>query len=349
MATQIQNVRQLLADVRQELRNKPNIVATGVGYKVVNGKPTEEPALICSVSTKKAKKFLSQHELIPEKIQNIATDVYPTGVIHALQDPKRKFRPAPGGVSIGHVSITAGTLGCLVEKNGQQYILSNNHVLANSNDASIGDNIIQPGAADGGSFPEDRIAELSEFVPIQFQGGSGGGGGGGGGGGSDCKIANSTAGVLNAVAALLGSKTRLVAQKQVVTQAGENLVDCAIAKPLSDDFVKNEILNIGKIAGVAEGTLAMAVKKSGRTTGFTTGTILQIDVTVDVSYGTNKIATFVDQLMTGGGMSAGGDSGSTILNEQNELVGLLFAGSSNSTILNRIQNVFTALDINILP
>ncbi|MCA9734796.1 MAG: hypothetical protein H6696_07125 [Deferribacteres bacterium] len=346
MATQIQDVRKLLNEVRRELRSKPNIVATGVGYKIVNGKLTDEPALICSVSTKKAKKFLSTSEVIPASIQNIATDVYPTGVIHALDDPTKKFRPAPGGVSIGHVAITAGTLGCLVQKNGVHYILSNNHVLANSNDASIGDHIIQPGAADGGSYPDDRIAELSEFVTIQFQGS---GGDDGGGGGSDCKVANSTASILNAFAVMLGSRTRLVATRDVPIQAGENLVDCAIAKPLSNDSVKNEILNIGKITGVAEGTLGLAVKKSGRTTGFTTGTILQIDVTVDVSYGTNKVATFVDQLMTGGGMSAGGDSGSAILNDKNELVGLLFAGSSNSTIFNRIQNVFTALDINIIP
>lgn len=346
MATQIQDVRKLLNEVRRELRSKPNIVATGVGYKIVNGKLTDEPALICSVSTKKAKKFLSTSEVIPASIQNIATDVYPTGVIHALDDPTKKFRPAPGGVSIGHVAITAGTLGCLVQKNGVHYILSNNHVLANSNDASIGDHIIQPGAADGGSYPDDRIAELSEFVTIQFQ---------------EAvvtmvaeaeaitKVANSTASILNAFAVMLGSRTRLVATRDVPIQAGENLVDCAIAKPLSNDSVKNEILNIGKITGVAEGTLGLAVKKSGRTTGFTTGTILQIDVTVDVSYGTNKVATFVDQLMTGGGMSAGGDSGSAILNDKNELVGLLFAGSSNSTIFNRIQNVFTALDINIIP
>ncbi len=341
MAAQLQDVRRLLAEAKKELFSKPNVVATGVGYKIVNGRPTDELAVICSVNSKKSKKFLVESEMIPASIQNIPTDVNPTGVIYAQQDPTGKFRPAPGGVSVGHVDITAGTLGCLVQRDGVQYILSNNHVLANSNDADIGDKIVQPGPADGGSYPADQFAELSDFIRITFQGG-------GNGGGSTCPIANGAAAVLNGIAALLGSQTRLVSTKKMGIQADENLVDCAIAKPLDNNWVKNEILHIGKIQGVAEGTLGLGVKKSGRTTGLKTGTIQQIDVTVDVSYGTNKIATFVDQLMTGN-MSAGGDSGSAILNDQNEIVGLLYAGSSSNTIINRIQNVFSALNVSIIP
>ena len=340
MAAQLHDVRQLLAEAKKELFGKPNVTATGVGYKIVKGRPTEELALICSVNSKKSKKFLVESEMIPASIQNIPTDVNPTGIIYAQQDPTGKFRPAPGGVSIGHVDITAGTLGCLVQKNGEIFILSNNHVLANSNDADIGDKIVQPGPTDGGDYPEDRLAELSDFIRINFESG--------GGGGSTCPIGNAAAGVLNGIAALLGSQTRLVSTRKSDTQAEENLVDCAIAKPMVDDWVKNEILHIGKIKGVAEGTLGMGVKKSGRTTGLRTGTIQQIDVTVDVSYGTNKIARFVDQLMTGN-MSAGGDSGSAVLNDQNEIVGLLYAGSSSNTIINRIQNVFSALNVDIIP
>ncbi len=78
------------------------------------------------------------------------------------------YRPSPGGVSVGHYAITAGTLGCLVTKNNQTYILSNNHVLANSNTAKIGDAIVQPGPLDGGKVTKHVIANLSEFVPIKF-------------------------------------------------------------------------------------------------------------------------------------------------------------------------------------
>lgn len=330
MLNNISDIRLVLTEARRELMAKPNVVATGIGYKIVNGRKTDQLAVICSVATKKGKQKLTAREVIPAMIQNIPTDVLATGTIYALKARTERWRPAPGGVSIGHKDITAGTLGCLVQKNGKRYILSNNHVLANSNAADIGDAILQPGPYDGGQDPHDRIALLSEFVPIEFAGG-----------GSDCPIAKGTAGFLNALAAIIGSKSRL--QPVRLAAAGENKVDCAIAEPTDQSFVSSEILEIGNISGVAEGSLGMNVKKSGRTTALTTGSIQQIDVTVQVSYG-DKTATFVDQLMAGN-MSQGGDSGSVVLDEQNHIVGLLFAGSDTSTIINRIQDVFAALGV----
>ena len=132
--------------------------------------------------------------------------------------------------------------------------------------------------------------------------------------------------------------------RAIDTQVRDNLVDAAIAKPINDQYVSNEILEIGTIQGTTSGELGMAVKKSGRTTELTSGTIEQVDVTVNVQYGAGRVARFTDQLMAGA-MSQGGDSGSTVLDEQNRLVGLLFAGSDNSTIINRIEHVFTALGI----
>ncbi len=86
---------------------------------------------------------LTERDLVLETIGGIPTDVVQTGRIRALQLPTERHRPAPGGVSIGHHEITAGTFGCLVRKNGHTLILSNNHVLANSNDAQIGDPILR--------------------------------------------------------------------------------------------------------------------------------------------------------------------------------------------------------------
>ena len=134
----------------------------------------------------------------------------------------------------------------------------------------------------------------------------------------------------------------------VVTTAGRLILN----EMLPDDFpylneVINEIAEIGSIQEVAEGELGMKIQKSGRTTEWTTGEIEQVDVTVKVSYGENKTALFVDQLMAGN-MSAGGDSGSAVLNMNSEIVGLLFAGSSTSTVINRIQNVFSALNVDII-
>lgn len=331
---QIQEAREALARVKTELLARKNVVATGVGRKVVGGEATDELALVVSVVQKEPEGRLSAADRVPARVAGMPTDVRLTGPIFAHQDPTDRIRPAPGGVSIGHVSITAGTLGCLVSQAGELRILSNNHVLANSNDAAPGDPITQPGNADGGSDPADRIARLGDFVPIAFDEG----------GGSDCPTGNAVADLLNAVASAIGSRTRM----RVVAQPepGENLVDCALGVPLDPADVLEEILGIGTPAGVAEGTLGLSVQKSGRTTGLTAGTIEQIDVTVQVSYGPGRTATFVDQLMAGA-MSQGGDSGSAVLDMENRLVGLLFAGSTNSTIINRIQNVFQLLDVTL--
>jgi hypothetical protein len=332
MAEELTSVKRVLRNHRSQLLDRTNVVATGVGYKVTGGQKTTTLSIVCSVTQKVASSQLTSQDLVPATLDGMPTDVIETGVIRALQSPTEKHRPAPGGVSIGHRDITAGTLGCLVKKDGRSVILSNNHVLANSNAAEIGDPILQPGPYDGGSFPEDHIADLEQFVPINIVGLP-----------SECPIATGAAGFLNSLAKLFGSSVQLQA---VDMQQTENLVDAAIARPLNPDDVKDEILQIGTVQGSAEAELGMAIKKSGRTTGLTTGEIEQVDVTVNVQYGEGQIAMFSDQLMAGA-MSQGGDSGSAVLNEGNQLVGLLFAGSDTSTIMNRIQNVFLELGVSL--
>ncbi|ARX82643.1 hypothetical protein SMD44_02056 [Streptomyces alboflavus] len=97
---------------------------------------------------------------------------------------KRRMRPSPSGFSVGNVRVTAGTLGSVVYDflpgasvdppgaglgvPAKFYILSNNHVLADSNRAQLGSAIVQPGVFDGGQDPADRIATLDRFITIQF-------------------------------------------------------------------------------------------------------------------------------------------------------------------------------------
>jgi len=336
MNESIDRARSLLRQHAAELLARRNVVATGVGYKVVQGERTETPCIICSVERKLLASVLSASDLVPAQLEGIPTDVIETGRIRAWQAPTGRFRPAPGGVSIGHKDITAGTLGCWVRRNGEWVILSNNHVLANSNEAEIGDAILQPGPYDGGTNPADQIAVLKDFVPIELVGLPDNP--------SGCSVAGGIAEFLNAIASAVGSDTRLRAVSP--RAAGENLVDAAIASPLRQEDVEAEILNIGAIAGVISGELGMAIKKMGRTTGLTEGEIQQVDVTVNVQYGGGRTALFKDQLMAGA-MSQGGDSGSAVLDTQNQLLGLLFAGSEQSTIINRIEHVFSALDLTL--
>lgn len=299
-----------------------NVVAVGVGYKTVGNVRTDEPAVVVSVVKKLPLVQLRESSRVPRTLNGVQTDVVETGRIFALQDPTERMRPARPGVSIGHYQITAGTFGCLVQRGGQTYILSNNHVLANSNAAQLGDSILQPGPYDGGSSA-DQIATLEQFVPIGF-----------GGSVPGCSP-------LAFLMRLLG-----LAPTPKINEPGNNTVDCAIAKPLSADLVDPDILNIGLPSGVGTATLGTQVQKSGRTTGHTQDQITQIDVTVSVVYG-SQVAVFTNQLMAGA-MSQGGDSGSAVLDMDKRVVGLLFAGSDTTTIMNPIQLVLDALQVQLV-
>ena len=328
----LDTVRAVYTIGRDELLGRANVVATGIGYKVRDGVRTDELSIVCSVTQKVAAARLAPADLVPSQIEGVLTDVVATGAFRALYVPTDRVRPALGGMSIGHHRITAGTLGCVVKRNGQPLILSNNHVLANENDASPGDAILQPGPIDGGTDPADRIATLDRFVPIMPTEQE-----------SSCAFASVVASVANGVARLFGSSARLRAvSERVVT----NLVDAATAAPVDPAWVSGEIAGIGTIAGQSRAELGMPVQKSGRTTGLTTGEIEQVDVTVDVQYGAGKVARFTDQVMAGA-ISQGGDSGSAVLDADGNIVGLLFAGSDQTTVINRIEHVFAALEIGL--
>lgn len=253
-----------------------------------------------------------------------------------MVDRTKKFRPAPGGISVGHYKVTAGTLGCWIKKNGQWMLLSNNHVAAAVNEGKKGDPILQPGSADGGTVLTDEIAKLYEFIPISLTETSG------------CPFANAITSVTNFFARLFGRKTRLKAY----VPGEPNKVDCAIATPNRDEDVLNAILEddgaLAKIEGEAEPEIGMGVKKSGRTTGTTHGEVSQVDVALIVNMGGGRSALFVEQfIIEKEKMSAGGDSGSAILTENNKMVGLLFAGSEKVTACCGWSNVKEALKIEV--
>lgn len=178
-------------DQRDELFKKPNVVGVAAGNKIIEAedRDTGEPCITLLVSHKLEKSELSSKDMIAKTVQGVKTDVIETGEIFAGYDPdddaregiavetlRQRIRPAMGGFSVGHPKITAGTIAtCVYDMKPfpgiprRYYILSNNHVLANSNNAQIGDPILQPGSYDGGTYPADVIARLSGFVPIKFK------------------------------------------------------------------------------------------------------------------------------------------------------------------------------------
>ena len=352
-------------DFLQAERKRANVVGLGIGKKWRNGEPTGENALVVLVAQKLEKSELLEADLIPTRWGDVATDVlaigYPMAGGHhmggctckggvcacheaggagscqcmemgqavgrrqaaeaGIQTLTRRIRPAKGGYSVGHKNITAGTIGTCVydilpggstnpPAHGigippRYYILSNNHVLANSNAAALGDAVLQPGPFDGGIDPADRVATLSRFVPITFE-------------------------------------------PPVPRLLHRNIIDAAIAVGQFHDLDR-EVHWSGPVRGwrrKASVTVGTLVKKTGRTTNFTTGRITAVNATVDVGYGGGRVARFTDQIITTA-MSAGGDSGSLITTLDNVAVGLLYAGSSIVTIANQIENVRSLLRVEV--
>jgi len=123
----------------RELLKKKNVVLVYTGKKVVGGVETGRISIRVGVVAKVPLAQLAKKDVVPRRIKGMETDVFQTEEIKALTDRTSKVRPAPGGVSIGHPDVTCGTLGMVVKKNGVPHILSNNHVLANCNNAYMGD------------------------------------------------------------------------------------------------------------------------------------------------------------------------------------------------------------------
>lgn len=334
--TEYSSLAQAKESQKESLLARPNVIGVGVGYRETGRTLTDELCVVVLVQQKLAEAALSTEALVPHEVAGRRTDVREVGEIRALQSRTDRWRPAPGGVSIGHYRISAGTFGCVVRDRttGARLILSNNHVLANSNDAAPGDPIIQPGGADGGAESQDTIARLERFVPIAYNTAPG-----------TCNTASAVAHLANAVAILLGSHHRL--QSYQLNQQASNLVDAAVATPLDDASILDEILEIGEPAGTTGAVLGMAVRKSGRTTGFTTGAVTVLDTTVQVNYGSGRTARFENQIVTEP-MSQGGDSGSLLVaGDTQEAVGLLFAGSDQTTIHSPIDIVLDHLEVDL--
>ncbi|MGI6667788.1 MAG: trypsin-like serine protease [Bacillota bacterium] len=314
----------------------PNVVGVGKGQKHVCGQCTGKPTVTVLVTKKLPKRELGSSQIVPRSIADADTDVIEVGDVRALARTER-LRPVRPGSSVGHYKITAGTFGAMVYdvKTGEPLILSNNHVLANSTNgrdgrAKIGDPILQPGRHDAGRDPKDVIGHLYRFVPITMDVGT-----------SDCRVASAVERLLNTVVRRFRKNYSLRIFKKY---GSENLVDAAVAKPVSADIIIPDIIDLGVPKGAAEVTVGERVSKSGRTTGTNSGEVKVVQATIKISMGDTGDAVFSDQVVTSH-MAEPGDSGSVVLNQKGQVVGLLSAGSDTVSIFARIQNVLNLLQV----
>jgi hypothetical protein len=131
-----------------------------------------------------------------------------------------------------------------------------------------------------------------------------------------------------------------------------NKVDAAIAGLTKPSFATATLLpKVGKLASTTPiaAVEQMKVHKHGRTTGYTTGVVVDVAADVKVGYDFGD-AIFTDQILvvaTGTGtFSSSGDSGSLIVDRTSRrAVGLLFAGSASHTVANPISDVLNGLGI----
>jgi len=312
---------------------KTNVVGVGVGYKIRSGKRLDELCITVLVRKKLPNIALPASAPIPGELDGVMTDVVEAGDLRAHAERTNRWRPIPAGVSIGHYQVTAGTFGCIVRdrKTNMRMILSNNHVLANSNQARQEDAILQPGSADGGSATSDTVALLKRFIPIAFRVEP-----------PSCGLALGLVSAANLLARIIRSTHRFQVTKQDETAI--NRVDAAVAEPVEGTEFLDEILDIGRLTGTAPAILGSKVRKSGRTTGYSTGEITVLDATVDVHYGERQ-ARFGGQIVSTP-MSAPGDSGAMlVMSDSLMAVGLLFAGSEKVTLYNPIEAVLEELQV----
>jgi hypothetical protein len=265
-------------------------------------------------------------EGVPVNVEGVPFFADVTGEFHALQgqsqakggrgkpkpsiDRTARFdRPVPIGVSTGHPSITAGTIGARVTDGTNVFALSNNHVYADENQAMLMDAVIQPGTFDGGSSSADDIGTLHAFEPIVFS--------------------TSASNVIDAAIALsttadLGNST---------PGDGYGTPKSATVAPT----LNTKVLKYGRTTGQTEGTISGI--NATLLIGYSTGVarfVNQIVITPgSFSAGGDSGSLIV---VKGKGRNKADDG---------KPVGLLYAGSSFQTIANPIDEVLARLGVTI--
>jgi hypothetical protein len=315
-----------MQDVLERLRKKhPEVTSVGLGYKYVGGIRTNRLAIVIGVAKKRSALELKTTEFLPGEVDGILTDVrqfnFRARILGDIPISYRgltplefteKRRPCPAGFSVGHKDITAGTFGVPIVRNGKLGALSNAHVLANSNDGAIGDDIYQPGPHDGGTIV-DRWARLDATVAINP------------GGGQGC--------TLGGIPWPPWGKKKA---RERLEQPDPNRVDCAFAEALKPEYIEKLIYRVGPVRGFINPQLGWHVRKVGRTSEVTHALVDQLQVSSVVDYG-SFYANFTNQALfsglngANGAFSAPGDSGSGIVTEDNDVCALLFAGGQDET------------------
>ncbi len=299
------------SDDEAEPYDPANVVGVGIGEKLIGGVPTGQLAVKVLVKEKKPEHEVSSEAAVPRSLGGVITDVEETGEIRAGTFTARR-RPAPCGVSIGNcLSNSAGTLGCLVTRSGQLFILSNNHVMALVNTSPLNAGICQPGRIDGGVCPADIIARLTQFVPINF-----------------------AAGAINVVDCAIARTSPNLVNRRLLRPGG-------VLQPIT----------AGNVAPALNMQVQKSGRTTQYRRGIIDLINTSLNVSYAPLGGVARFARQFRVKGTGVIFSDRGDSGSLITSfPQNRPVGLLFAGNAaqNATFGNTIAPVLASFGVTIV-
>ncbi|MCU0468613.1 MAG: SH3 domain-containing protein [Arcicella sp.] len=306
-------------EIERELLNRNGVTGVDIGYKYKNGKRTRQ--IVIRVYVAKKQVYLTKTEKIPKTIQGIKTDVIEAHASFHVDD--KPYTPITGGISFGQSEKFR-----LVEPDGTVAMISEQGTLG----AIVRDNLTEKPMFLTNhhvtkvmtSMTEDRSGKVGDIFDQPNLVGNDG-----------KPFPNASVGKLARFAI-------------------NPLVDAAVIEYQSTRPFTEEVKDIGKIAGTAKATLGMKVRKRGRTTELTYGIVDGIDAVTAIQ---GSDITFQHQMVIvpdttkNAVFSNAGDSGSVIVNEQNKVVGLLFAGiptfggSPQMTWANHIDNVLAQLSV----
>jgi hypothetical protein len=249
---------------------------------------------------------------------------FPNDNAGAQSAPIKLGTSGANALDVGTKSCCIGTLGSLWNRGAALVILSNNHVLARSDQGVTGEAIQQPGQA--ACFASHiNVANLTAKAALAPAGTTQG------------RTGPAPSNTDSAVATIIAGQVDTAGTILDLGAAGSTSI--APAPPSST---------------IAVPALGLPVAKSGRTTGLTCSTIGSIAANISVDYETacgsgvtNFTATFANQVVINGGSFSGpGDSGSLVVTQgAARPVALLYGGSPTDTVANPIQDVITALGL----
>jgi hypothetical protein len=255
------------------------------------------------------KRAVPPEQQVPTTLDGIKTDVLQEE-FKALADDQT-YPILQGGICFGLIaSMKVGTFGAVVIDNatGTRMLLTNYHVLCHSDGTWKQNELVtQPG-----DLSVKTIGPLTRAV---FDGGT----------------TKENAGVLDA--------------------AGAGIEGGSGSLPRRPH--KNWIAEIGPVPGGTD-SLDGVLRKRGRTTGLTSGTLDGSQGTYQLDYSDEGLGFrwLKDQIKIAPGpgtttFADKGDSGSVVVNENNEIVGLIVGGAVNKGVATPIASVLTGMDVSI--